>query len=443
MRWPIHRNGLLIRVLGILFMGMFLTTMVWLLTYYQRHWNLIEHRLAVQTMGEIDFIVGQSPVNITKNYIQEVEDNFLILLRTDSVKDCQKNPKQSSSNNPYFTAKLIKASPYNLNIIGETRQYITLMAIKNNQCLVFDIPLKRLTSTTSYIFVLISFGGTIIILIIASLLLRNQMRPFVRLANLVDSNSKNHLWENAPNAPYIKPSGSHEARQIARAINEFYTRIHQFITERTQMLSGVSHDLRTPLTRMKLQIAMMPQSNETTRLSNNIDEMKNMIDGYLQFIQGQGNEPLSECDIEGFFQEIRDNWGGEYVIYLHCENNARFNIRKMLMTRAINNIIANGIHYGSAVWINCRILHDIITISIDDNGPGIPENERQLVFKPFYRTDKGRGRIKTSDNKAPKNFSSVGLGLTVTRDIILQHQGNIELGDSPHGGLRVMISLPL
>ncbi len=429
------KNGLMTRVMAIVFLGTILTSLIWLFTYYQRHWNLIEQRLAQNALGEVNFILNQAPNFINDNYSKLVFSNFSIKLSSPSLNECKKAPKSASSKNIYFTSDLIKSSPYNLNIIAENAQFIEIMAIKNNQCLTFEIPIKRLTSNTSRIFILISMLGSLLVLITTAIFLKNQIRPFVFLAKMVNYYGQNQHWENMELPPQIKPTGSAEARLIARAFNGFFSQIHNYFKQRTEMLSGVSHDLRTPLTRMKLQIAMMEETPETKRLMTNINEMDAMLGAYLQFIQMGDLEPWQEVNIMQIFHKIQELWQVHHPIYINTEQEIIMTLRPKSFARAMENIVSNAVNYGQSVWINARIdnANNIVQIMIDDDGHGIAESERDLVFKPFYRTDKARTRSKNG---------GVGLGLTVAHDIITQHHGTINLDASPFGGLRVIIKIP-
>ena len=198
------------------------------------------------------------------------------------------------------------------------------------------------------------------------------------------------------------------------------------------MLSGISHDLRTPLTRLKLQLALLKQQDLAKKMSDDIEEMEKMLNEYLEFSRHQKNEETESVNLNNLIQEIIKKYEGKKISTL-LEENIEINIRSNAIRRCLINLIDNGLSYGEKVEINTKKTIDDVLIVIDDNGPGIPEKEYQNVMKPFYRIDKSRSQ----------NKSGVGLGLSIANDIIRSHGGNISLEKSPSSGLRVKVSLPL
>lgn len=291
---------------------------------------------------------------------------------------------------------------------------------------------RRVLSSTTYIFFLWVIGGAFVLFSVSMLFMRNQIRPILRLAVAAEKFGKGQ------DVVDFKPIGATEVRAAARAFLLMRDRLRRQIEQRTLMLAGVSHDLRTPLTRMKLQLALMPAGKDRDYLEQDIAEMESMVEGYLTFAKGAGDEPSAITDLATMMARITTNAGraGYNVEAILPHNPAALNIRvrPMAIERALTNLVSNACRYGSRVRITASVdpeSHDIM-IAIDDNGPGIPASQREDVFKPFYRIEKSRN----------KKTGGVGLGLSITQDIILSHGGDITLTDSPLGGLRVLLQLP-
>ena len=261
---------------------------------------------------------------------------------------------------------------------------------------------------------------------IAIIFLKNQTRPIVNLAKAAEKFGKGE------NIDEYRPSGAMEIRQAGLEFDKMRKRIMRHLNQRSEMLSGISHDLRTPLTRLKLQISFIKDKELSKKMSLDIDEMEKMLNEYLQFTSSTYLEKNETFNISELIENIiskydNDNISIELIPRVYMDG------RKNLIQRSMNNIIDNSIKYAKKINVELSKKNNNIIITVDDDGPGIPENEYQNVFKPFYKLDKGR-----SDSR-----SSVGLGLSITSDIIKSHGGNIMLEKSPLNGLRVKIFLPL
>ncbi len=286
---------------------------------------------------------------------------------------------------------------------------------------------ERLFSSTTYIFIFWTIGSSILLFGVAVIFMRNQVRPIRRLAKAADSFGKGR------EVPEFKPEGAAEVRQAAAAFIDMRDRLNLQIQQRTEMLAGVSHDLRTPLTRMKLQLEMLQSTPEVANLQSDVVEMEHMVEGYLAFARGEGKElpvaaNLGELLRDVVTQMTRD--GGE--VDLHLEQDITLPLRREAMRRCLTNLIANALRYGSHVAMRAGRRNKLIEITIDDDGPGIPPERYQDVFKPFFRLDQSR-------NPAT---GGVGLGLTIARDVARNHGGDLVLGAAPGGGLRARIWLP-
>ena len=295
---------------------------------------------------------------------------------------------------------------------------------------VFEVILnrKRLFSSTTYIFVLWMVGTSMILFGVATIFMRNQVKPIRRLAAAADELGKGR------DAPNLKPEGAREIRQASAAFIAMRDRIQRQITQRTDMLAGVSHDLRTPLTRMKLQLEMVKDSSDTAALKDDVAEMEHMVEGYLAFARGEGFEtpkPTNIAHILGDVVVLAKRRGA--AVDFHTEGQFVVRVRQNAFKRCINNLLDNADRHATHVSIRTGKRGDAIEITVDDDGPGIPKHLRDEVFKPFFRLDESRN----------PETGGVGLGLTIARDIIRGHGGDIILCDSPSGGLRARLTLPI
>ncbi len=299
----------------------------------------------------------------------------------------------------------------------------------------FDVPIKRITSSSAHVFTFWMILSAFITSWISIIFFRNQVR-FVR--ELSDAAEKFGRGQDVPN---LKPAGSEEIRSLTISFIKMKERVMRQITQRTDMLSGVSHDLRTPLTRMKLQLEMMGSSEEVQDLKNDVGDMEKLVDEYLAFARSDDKEKSSDTVIKKFLQEkiIKYYAKMEKRIdgTLEIPDNFEIPIKKLALKRALMNLIDNAFNYAATVNFSANLSHDNLIITIDDNGPGIPEAERANVFKPFYRIDNSRNLDKKT------NSGGSGLGLAIAMDAVTSHGGRIELSDSSLGGLCVTIFIPL
>ena len=289
----------------------------------------------------------------------------------------------------------------------------------------FLIPKDRVTSSSARIFGLWITVPAMIMVFISLIFLKNQTRPITNLARAAEKFGRGEEIDE------FKPSGASEIRRAGYEFDRMRKRILRHLNQRSEMLSGISHDLRTPLTRMKLQIAFIKDSEIAKKLSNDINEMEKMLNEYLQFTSSSYLEKDEQFCISELINEIITKYNNKNI---SSQISPKINIngRKNLIKRSINNLLDNAIKYGNKVSVEMSKSSNNLFIKVEDDGPGISENEYDNVFKPFYKIDKGR-----ADSK-----SSVGLGLSITSDIIRSHGGNIKLSKSSMGGLAVKIFLP-
>ena len=290
----------------------------------------------------------------------------------------------------------------------------------------FLVPKDRVTSTSARLFALWITVPAIIMVIISLIFLKNQTRPITNLARAAERFGRGEEIDE------FKPSGALEIRQAGYEFDKMRKRILRHLNQRTEMLSGISHDLRTPLTRMKLQIAFIKDNDLSKKLTEDINEMEKMLNEYLQFTSSSYVEKDEMFNLSELIETVVKKYDNENIL-IDVTARIYVNGRKNLINRCLNNIIDNALKYGNKVEIKLNKKNTNIFITVDDDGPGIPTKEHDNVFKPFYKIDKGR-----ADSK-----SSVGLGLAIASDIIRSHGGNIMLEKSKMNGLRVKIFLPV
>ena len=284
---------------------------------------------------------------------------------------------------------------------------------------------KRLFSTTTYVFIIWMVGSSLILFAVATIFMRNQVKPIRRLAEAADEFGKGR------DVPKFKPEGASEVRLAATAFIAMRDRIARQISQRTEMLAGVSHDLRTPLTRMKLDLEMNGGGAE---IKQDIAEMEHMLEEYLAFARGEGGEEALPTSLGDLLQSVISQSrrkGG--FIDLHVESEMMIPLRPNAIRRALTNLIDNAARFAEHVSVRAGIRDDRVEITVDDDGPGIPPDKRDEVFKPFFRVEGSRN----------PGTGGVGLGMTIARDIVRAHGGDIELGESPGGGLRARVLLPI
>ena len=289
----------------------------------------------------------------------------------------------------------------------------------------FYVPKERVTSSSARIFALWITMPAFLLIAISIIFLKNQTRPIISLAKASEK------FGRGEEIGEYRPSGALEIRQAGYEFDKMRKRITRHLNQRSEMLSGISHDLRTPLTRIKLQLAFIKDKEISNKLSNDVSEMEKMLNEYLQFASSSSEEKTETFDISELLESTVIRYEKKEITTVISER-VFLDGRKSLIRRCFNNLIDNSIKYSNNILISLKKSANSIIIIIDDDGPGIPKNERENVFKPFYKIDKSR-----SDSK-----SSVGLGLSIASDIIRSHGGNISLETSPANGLRTKIFLP-
>jgi len=283
-------------------------------------------------------------------------------------------------------------------------------------------------ASNSEIFLLWMVGTSLVLLTVAILFLRNQIRPILRLADAAESFGKGR------DVPNFRPRGAREVRRAAYAFIEMKSRIERAMEQRTAMLAGVSHDLRTVLTRFKLELALLGDRPEVDMLRKDVDEMARMLEAYLAFARGDTGEQSEPTDMADFLEELRSDAernGRRVTLAFHGQ--PIVTVRPAAFRRCLGNLVSNAARFANAINITGHRDHRWLTVTVDDDGPGIPQAQREEVFKPFLRLDDARNQDQ----------GGTGLGLAIARDIARSHGGDIQLGDGPMGGLRATVRVPV
>ena len=290
----------------------------------------------------------------------------------------------------------------------------------------FLVPKEMVSASSVRLFLLWTTLPSFLLVIIALIFLKNQTKPLVKLAKAAERFGKGDYVND------FRASGSQEIRKAAFEFDRMAKRINRHLNQRAEMLSGISHDLRTPLTRLKLQLAMLKQKDITEKMTKDIDEMEKMLNDYLQFAKTQAQEITTTINLNKLLHRIKEAFNSEKIFYYACKEEIELKGRPSALKRLFENIVHNGLTYGNRVDIYVQKGNNRALVTVDDNGPGIPEDQYKNVFKPFFRLDKSRSL----------NQSGVGLGLAIVEDIINSHGGNIQFIKSKYNGLQVRISLP-
>ena len=405
--------------------------------FFDRHWDTMTRRLAHTLAGDIAFIVDSLtplPKQLDLNQIFLKADDILHIRLTYSPEEIlvKKKPFQQWDRVRKSLRDALKERvrrPFSIDTIKKERR-IEIKVQLPQGLLNVNVHEKRLYSSTPYIFLMWMIGSSLVLFAIAIIFMRNQIRPIRRLAIAARS------FGMGRGSSEIKPSGAKEVRQATQAFRQMRERISRQFAQRTEMLAGVSHDLRTPLTRMKLQIEMLERTPETRELQDDIQEMERMIDGYLTFARGEGSESLSKINLASLIEEIisTERRDGSLINFVNKSKTIKsVTLRPHAIKRAITNLIINSKKYAEIVKVEFEYNSEHAIITIDDNGPGIKPEHRDDVFKAFFRLDPSRNT----------DTGGTGLGLTIAKDIVQSHGGDLLLSEASLGGLRATITLPL
>jgi len=328
---------------------------------------------------------------------------------------------------PSITAAFASAfeRAYRLSFTGSNRDVLACVE-SAGEALVFSFPRKRAVIINGHIYIVWVIGCGLLLLLTAFFFLRNQVRSILRLAAAA------RAYGLGRDADDFKPAGATEIRDAARAVIDMRNRLKAAAEQRTAMLAAVSHDLRTPLTRLKLELAMMEQTDDIRAARRDLDDMAMMLDEYLAFARGEEGESAEETALHDLLVEEAGRHGGGDRLGFGRLDAAVQSVRRMALRRAVSNLVSNALAHGSRAEVSLHRGPHASDIIVDDDGPGIPAGQREEALKPFARLDISRNQ----------NTAGVGLGLALARDVAASHGGALFLEDSPLGGLRVVLRLP-
>ena len=424
-------KGLFYRSLIIVAAPTILLQLIVTIVFFDSIWIKANKGMTRSIVGEIKTLsdVYNSENKNQINYITDIyKSNFDFVINSineplpDEVFERRFSPMDRS------LRRELKSTFGNGNYWFNTVNYLDIVEIRirsGNKNLQFFFPKERIATSSVRLFVLWITLPSIILILIAILFLKNQTRPITNLAIAAQRFGKGDYINE------FRPSGAREIRNAAYEFDRMAKRINRHLNQRSEMLSGISHDLRTPLTRLKLQLAMVNNKEITNNMSKDIDEMESMLNDYLQFAKTQAKESTEKIFLKEIFQIIENKLKNSNL-EINIDNETSFYGRKNALQRCFTNIINNGLIYGKRVKATVQKSSNRVVILFDDDGPGIPAEHHRNVFKPFFRLDKSRSL----------NKSGVGLGLAIVEDIVHSHGGNVHLSKSDMGGLQVKISLP-
>jgi two-component system osmolarity sensor histidine kinase EnvZ len=430
-------KGLYARALLIIIAPIVLLQSVLVVVFMDRHWEYVTRRLSNATVQDIALLVSlyeSYPWQDNYTRLTDMARQELGLVMQIAPGDELPPPKER----PFFgflertLGKTIRSKigrPFWVDTVGDS-DYVDIRIQLDRAVMKILARRTQTYASNTHIFLLWMITTSLVLLTIAVLFLRNQIRPVLALARAADC-----FGRGQPVPADFRVRGAREVRQAALAFLEMRDRIERHVEQRTTMLAGVSHDLRTVLTRFRLQLAMLGDKPEVTELVSDVDEMQQMLEDYLAFSKGGTGEEASQVDVYKLLSEIHDAYAeapGRRV-WLNAPNHQFFaTLRRNAFKRAVMNLVSNASRFGKTISITAVNSRRNLNVTIEDDGPGIPAEFRETVFRPFYSLDKSRNQ----------NVKSTGLGLAIARDIIRAHGGEIHLGESRMGGLKATIRVP-
>ncbi len=423
------------RVALIVILPIFLMQSVITYVFFDRHWDTVTANQSANIAGQISLLTRlfeEAPTLQERERVRRLAfEDLDIVTRFEPDNQIPERNKLSPFN--LYNATLDRQLTEELHrpFWFDTKSwpfYVEIRVKIDEGALVF-LPFRdRVFATTGPVFVFWLIGTSLLLGSIAIVFLRNQVRSILRLASAAEA------FGRGRDMPGFRPTGATEVRRAGRAFIAMRERLKRHLDQRTTMLAGVSHDLRTPLTRMKLALAMLPDNADAQELKRDVAEMEKMIESYLEFASDISSVGEPEAfDLAELARETAEDADPEGArITLDCARELRFEGRRGALKRALANLVGNALKYAPHAFVSARRSGPFVEIIVDDDGPGIPEAKRRDAFKPFYRLDESRGGVA----------SGVGLGLSIVREVARSHGGDVVLGDAPQGGLRAALRLP-
>jgi two-component system osmolarity sensor histidine kinase EnvZ len=423
-------ESLFARALLILLIPTLIVQVVATYVFFTRHLENVTLYLSRSLAGEVAILVNQveraSPRE--RDDLMDIAQQLLnINVKSVSPDKWPAAPSSKSSRFQEFIYQMHARTRLPFKVMTTPDEGMAVYVRMKNEVLIMTVPVKRIASSTPYIFLGWMSGTALLFLVIATLFLRGQVRPIVTLARAAGS------FGRGEDSPDFRPQGAREVRLAGSAFVTMKERIQRLLRTRVDMLAGISHDLRTPIARMKLQLAMMGGGADIEGMQSDLTQMEGMIAEYLDFVRGAGGEEVQPVNINALLQEVADDYRRQGAdVRLETPRPVTLSLRPNAFRRVMANLIGNALRYGTRCVIAVTQESASVCIRVEDNGPGIAPADREAVFQPFRRLDVSRNL----------ESGGVGLGLTIVRDIVHAHGGEILLEDAPGGGLRVIIRLP-
>ena len=424
-------EGLYSRSLLIIIVPIVLLQGILTFVFLDRHWQLVTRKLSSAVASEIvSFLDIKDIIDFSK--IKEVSKNYydmnITFIPNQKIKDDAPKPLNLVENT--LGEELSMRLESNFWIDAHTLEKQVIVQIENGEGLYqFLLPRRNVYATNSHIFLVWMVISSLLLLSVAIMFMRQQIKPIEKLSKAA------HQFGLGMKTEDLKPSGAAEVRRAAEAYLKMQERIERFMEQRTLMLAGVSHDLRTPLTRLKLQIEMLPNDSNNNELLNDVNEMQKMLETYLDFAQGITSEDIRKVQLKGIVEEIiniKKDDIEKIIFHNNSSDEFPFECKLIAMKRCISNLINNACAYGNKVVVTLNNSENLIQILVEDDGPGINEKDYEQATKPFQRLDLARNQ----------NISGSGLGLSISQDITNNHGGQMKLSKSHLGGLKVSLEFP-
>lgn len=424
-------KSLFARTLLILFIPTVLVQVVTTYVFYDRHWQTLARRLSSTLGGDIALVanlVNNAPPERKAEILAQATRDLHMQFSLSGEKHVPKQESFDSLVDAILYDEIAQRVENDFYVNLRDPNWVRVMVEMEPGVLTVQVNKNRLFSYTSNLVIAWMVGSSVLLFGIAAIFLRNQIRPIRKLAIAAEKLGKGQ------EANDLKPSGAIEIRAATMAFRIMRDRIRRQIQQRTEMLAGISHDLRTPLTRLKLELALLPPSADIQAMQGDVDEMRQMVDSYLDFARGDSEEESQKIDLSALVEEVaRNSERDGYRLEIHVVPGLFIHGRPAALKRALGNLIGNACRYGTQVSVSMQRTAKGVAILVDDNGPGIPESAFEEVFKPFRRLDDSRN----------SETGGVGLGLSIARDIARGHGGDIVLAQSEKGGLKAALHLPV
>ncbi len=432
-------KGLYARALIIIIAPIVVLEGVIAFVFMERHWEAVTRRLSEATARDIAALIEVYDTAHNEKELTRLTDMAREKLNL-SMQVLPAGELPATRPKPFFDfldkalsreiAKYVRR-PFWIDTVGKSR-HVEIRVKHETGVLRFIATRSQTYASKSHIFLYWMVGSSVILLTVAIMFLRNQIRPILKLAEAADAFGKGR-----PVPEGFRPRGAREVRQAAMAFAEMRDRITTHVDQRTTMLAGVSHDLRTVLTRFKLELELLGDGAEVQSMKSDVIEMQHMLEDYLAFARGDGGEVAAATNLRELLEEVQDDseiYGKQVELRLRKRrNDLVLPLKRQAFKRAITNLVSNAARYGERIVIRAATEGTWLRVEVDDDGPGIPLAERDNVFRPFYRIDRSRNQ----------DGGNSGLGLAIAKDIAKSHGGDIALGESSMGGLRAIISVPL